>query len=169
MSHQLDNESPTEGLGKASSVKRRVLLVASGGGHWVQLNRLRRAFESYETLYATTLSGVATPSGYRPVANICDASRTEPWKIPVLVLQLLWIICKFRPNFIVTTGAGPGLIAIRIGKWFGARTVWIDSMANSETLSLSGAMAERYADLWLTQWPHLAESNPKLQFFGRVI
>jgi hypothetical protein len=29
-------------------------------------------------------------------------------------------------------------------------------MANAEALSLSGEMAGRHADLWLTQWQHLA-------------
>jgi hypothetical protein len=32
-------------------------------------------------------------------------------------------------------------------------------MANIEDLSMSGARAGRYADLWLTQWPHLAKAE----------
>ena len=60
---------------------------------------------------------------------------------------------------IVSTGAAPGYIAIRLGKLFGARSVWVDSIANPEQLSMSGAMAGRYADLWLTQWPHLAKRD----------
>lgn len=169
MPQQQDSNSVSPNAIKSLPQKHRILLVASGGGHWVQLTRLKRAFDGCDTLYATTMSGVATPSGDRPVAYISDASRTEPLKIPVLFFQLIWLFLKFRPNFVVSTGAGPGLIALRIGKWFGARTVWIDSMANSEALSLSGRLAERYADLWLTQWPHLTELNPKLQFYGRVI
>ena len=36
------------------------------------------------------------------------------------------------------------------------RTIWLDSIANSEELSGSGQHAKRWADAWLTQWPHLA-------------
>ena len=38
----------------------------------------------------------------------------------------------------------------------GARTIWLDSIANVEELSMSGSWIGRSADLWLTQWPHLA-------------
>jgi hypothetical protein len=41
----------------------------------------------------------------------------------------------------------------------GARTIWLDSIANVDELSLSGQMAGRFADLWLTQWPHLTEAD----------
>jgi len=36
---------------------------------------------------------------------------------------------------IVSTGAAPGYFAIVLGRLFGARTIWIDSMANIENLS----------------------------------
>ena len=87
----------------------------------------------------------------------------------LLVLQMSWLVLKFRPDVVITTGAAPGLVALQIGKLFGARTVWIDSLANAEKISLSGKLAERYADLWLTQWPHLVEQYPNLSSFGSVL
>ncbi|WP_220347888.1 hypothetical protein [Alkalilimnicola ehrlichii] len=42
------------------------------------------------------------------------------------------------------------------GKLLGAKTIWVDSLANAEQLSVSGAKVRRFADLWLTQWEHLA-------------
>ena len=57
----------------------------------------------------------------------------------------------------VSTGAAPGLMALAVAKLVaGSRTVWIDSIANSERLSLSGRLARPVADAWLVQWPHLA-------------
>ena len=42
------------------------------------------------------------------------------------------------------------------------------SIANAEELSLSGAKAGSCADLWLTQWPHLArEGGPR--YLGNVL
>ena len=61
-----------------------------------------------------------------------------------------------RPDVVVSTGAAPGYLALRCAKLLGARTVWIDSVANVEELSLSGRIASTKADLCLTQWPHLA-------------
>ena len=58
---------------------------------------------------------------------------------------------------VVTTGAAPGLMALVMGKLLaGSRTVWIDSIANTRRLSLSGRLAWPVADAWLTQWEHLA-------------
>ncbi|MGT2437726.1 hypothetical protein ACU4GH_20040 [Bradyrhizobium betae] len=103
------------------------------------------------------------------MAVVTDASRSHPASFAVLFAQMIWIIAKFRPDVIVTTGAAPGLVAIQVGKVLGARTVWIDSLANSERMSLSGKLARRYADLWLTQWPHLVEKYPNLSSFGAVL
>jgi hypothetical protein len=57
---------------------------------------------------------------------------------------------------VVSTGAAPGYVALRIAHVLRAQTIWLDSIANIAELSLSGAKVGRYADLWLTQWPHLA-------------
>jgi hypothetical protein len=64
-----------------------------------------------------------------------------------------------RPDVIVTTGAAPGYFAVRFGRLLGTRTVWVDSIANAEELSMSGRMAGKHASLWLTQWPHLAQGG----------
>jgi hypothetical protein len=73
-----------------------------------------------------------------------------------------------RPHVVVSTGAAPGYFALRLGRWFGARTVWIDSIANVEQLSMTGTLVRRFADRWLTQWPHLAQSGGP-EFAGAVL
>lgn len=135
----------------------------------MQLSRLGPAFEGLDKLYVTTLKGTRAPHGQRPVAVVQDASQTHPFELMLMFLQLAFVILKFRPHTIVTTGAAPGVFAVRIGKVLGARTIWIDSIANSEELSLSGRLVRKHADLWLTQWPHLVGSYPGLQYFGSVI
>lgn len=85
-----------------------------------------------------------------------------------MAAKIGWILLAVRPDVIVTTGAAPGYFAIRLGRMLGARTIWLDSVANVEQLSLSGQRIGRHADLWLTQWPHLAsEAGPK--FHGAVL
>ena len=75
---------------------------------------------------------------------------------------------RHRPDVVLSTGAAPGFFAILFGKLLGARTIWVDSIANAEQLSLSGKKAGRFADLWLTQWPHLAQPGGPL-YKGSVI
>jgi hypothetical protein len=82
--------------------------------------------------------------------------------------MVVGLLIRVRPDVVVSTGAALGYFAVRFGRWFGARTIWVDSVANAEELSMSGQMAGRHADLWLTQWPHLArEQGPA--FLGSVL
>ena len=154
--------------GLAVAERKSLLLVASAGGHWAELVRLVPAFEGHETLYVTTLGGVPAPSGARAVAIVRDASRSRPDLILLMLAQIVKIVARFRPNLIITTGAAPGLLALQVGRLFGARTVWIDSIANAEELSLSGRMAKYFSDLWLTQWPHLTSKYSGLMYIGTV-
>jgi len=75
------------------------------------------------------------------------------------MIRIGWILLWERPDIVLSTGASCGFFAVFFGKISGAKTIWLDSIANAKTLSLSGKWAGRYADLWLTQWPHLAKSQ----------
>lgn len=157
----------TNGHAVHARAGRKVLAVASGGGHWIELVRLRPAFGDYDTVYV----GVATPRpeevGGSRVYVVNDATRWSRLALARLALRLLVILWKERPDVVVSTGAAPGCICVCAAKLMGARTVWIDSIANAEQLSLSGRLAGRFSDLWLTQWPDLARPGGP-RFLGTV-
>jgi hypothetical protein len=56
-----------------------------------------------------------------------------------------------------------------LGKMSGAKVVWIDSITNTERLSLSGRLVRPFADLLLTQWQELAEKYPRVEYAGQII
>lgn len=145
----------------------RVLAVASGGGHWVQLLRLRPAFEGSEVTWMTTQADYAKDVGERLIV-VRDANLWNKWALAQMFLQVGWKLLVLRPDVVVTTGAAPGFAAVLFGRLVGARTVWIDSIANSETLSTSGAKVGRWAHVWLTQWEHLAQLEGP-HFWGAVL
>ncbi len=148
--------------------KTRVLAVASGGGHWVQLLRITRALQDVEVIYVTTIAGYRSQVGGAAFFLVPDANRWNKLRLVWMAFKLLIIVLRVRPAAVVTTGAAPGYFALRFARWFGARTVWIDSIANAEELSLSGRQAGKFADLWITQWPHLAaKDGPRC--FGAVM
>jgi UDP-N-acetylglucosamine:LPS N-acetylglucosamine transferase len=141
--------------------QRTVLAVASGGGHWVQLLRLRPAFEGCRVVFVTVseqyradvAADLAQGAEFR-VVN--DATRWNKFGLLLLAWRIFWILLTVRPDAVLTTGAAPGYFALRLARLFGARTAWIDSIANVEELSLSGRRIGPSCDLWLTQWQHLA-------------
>jgi UDP-N-acetylglucosamine:LPS N-acetylglucosamine transferase len=142
-----------------SSQRKKIFAIASGGGHWVQLLRLRPAFEGHALHLATTVKGLDYNLKGTPVHIIRDGSRWDRRGTVIMVLQLFWLLLKLRPDVIITTGAAPGVAAIAIGKLIGARCVWLDSIANASELSLSGRLVAHMADLRLTQWPDLAKDG----------
>jgi UDP-N-acetylglucosamine:LPS N-acetylglucosamine transferase len=145
----------------------RVLAVSSGGGHWVQLRRLMPAFESQDVVFVTVDEAYRDDVPHHRFRAVQDATQWDRLRLIRLVLQMLWIVVVERPHVVVTTGAAPGFFAIVFGKLLGARTLWLDSIANVERLSDSGRVVRRFADVWLTQWSHLArEGGP--EFAGRV-
>lgn len=150
-------------------VRKRVLLVASGGGHWIELTRLAEAFRNCHCEFVSTAPNLIAPIGERPVIKVTDGSRDTMGALISSFAQLWRIIHTRRPDVIVSTGAAPGAIAVYIAKLYGIRTIWIDSVANCDELSLSGRAVRYVADLCLTQWPHLASRDPRLRFFGRVL
>lgn len=136
--------------------RKRVLAIASGGGHWQQLMRLRPAFEGACTIYLTTDGAYAKDVPASDVFVVTDANRDVPLKLVRSSIEVFWRVMRTRPDVVVSTGAAPGLFGVLFGRLVGARTIWVDSIANAETLSLSGRIASKVANIALTQWPHLA-------------
>ena len=163
-----DAARSADGNGDGDDSHKKILAVASGGGHWVQLLRMLPAFAGSEIVYVTTLGSYRQHVAPSRFYVVCDGNRWNKIRLLRMALKILYVIVRERPNVVISTGAAPGYFALRIGKWFGATTIWVDSIANAEKLSLSGARIGPHADLWLTQWPHLARADGP-RFEGAVL
>jgi UDP-N-acetylglucosamine:LPS N-acetylglucosamine transferase len=136
---------------------RKVMAVASGGGHWVELRRIMPAFAGSEVVYVSTEPAAdadLAPARYYAVQNV---TRKNRFAFARIIRQIWQVLRTERPDVVITTGAAPGLVALALAKLLcRSRTVWIDTVANSEKMTLSGRLARPVADAWLVQWPHLA-------------
>ena len=149
--------------------KTRVLLISSSGGHWVQMNRLKPALEGNALFFACTDKSYEQVVTEGKFFAVPEASQTSSkFTILAQAFCVLFILLKIKPHAIITTGAAPGFFALFFGRFLKIKTVWLDSIANVDEPSLSGRKAAKYADLYLTQWQHLAGVNG-LQYFGSVI
>lgn len=138
---------------------KTILAISSSGGHWVQLGRLRPAFAGHRVIFASVRpedGSDVTPADYHVIP---DATRWNKLRFAWMTFRVTLLVVRLRPDVIISTGAAPGFVALRVGALVGARTCWLDSIANTEVLSESGRRIGPKADLWLTQWPDLAESD----------
>jgi hypothetical protein len=146
---------------------KRVLAIASGGGHFIQLMRLSPAWDGHDVSIATVDPSSRALVGELPFFSFRDVSRADWWRIPGAAIDIARILLAVRPQVIITTGALPGLIAAALARPFGAKCLWVDSIANSEVLSGSGAQAGLVCNQVITQWPQLATT--KVEHWGSVL
>lgn len=147
---------------------KKILAVSSGGGHWIELLRLRPAFAGHSVEYVTVRSDYRNDVPEHPFHEVNDATGWSYLASLQLLLRIAVILWRVRPDVVISTGAAPGYFAIRLGKMLGAKTIWVDSLANVEELSRAGRLAGPHADLWMTQWPKLAQ-QPGPVFLGQVL
>lgn len=144
------------------------MAIASGGGHWEQLLLLRDAFADHKVTYVTTLQSLGEKAGLKHVRIVPDCNRNQPLRVLWVTARVLAVMILVRPHVVISTGALPGLIALVLGKYLGARTIWVDSIANAEEFSMSGSLARRHAALWLSQWPAVAKAA-SAEYAGSVL
>lgn len=149
------------------SSRPKVLAVASFGGHLVQLMRMMRSFASSADIAFVSTAEEGRPDGCMSFDVVSDFSRSNPWLALAQIKKMRSIIKRERPCIVVTTGAAPGLLALMVAKSMGIPTLWIDSIANADSLSMCGRIASRIADRTLTQWPHLATG--RVEYHGSVL
>ncbi|MCE9662535.1 oligosaccharide biosynthesis protein Alg14 [Halomonas sp. M5N1S17] len=141
----------------------KVLFAASFGGHWAQLKRLTELLACDEREFVSTAREQHQSADY----YLDDFSVRELWRGVRQLPRALSIVRKSRPDLIISTGAAPGLLVLFAGFLLGKKTLWVDSIANSRRLSLSGRVAKLFASQVLTQWPELATG--RVRYLGRLL
>ena len=148
----------------------RICLVASAGGHMNQLLKLAESWKGYDTFYITTTA--ALKEKLREQGNVYivgECNREYPWRVIQVLVRCISIILRERPDVVISTGAAVGCITCFLGKLVGAKVIWLDSIANVSHISLSGRMVRLFANLFLVQWPELAEKYRNVGYEGTVI
>lgn len=140
-------------------VSRKVIAIASAGGHWKELMLLEPVFEKFNVSFITTMDGLNDGGETQNTFVVKDSNQNEKLSVVISFIQILKLIYSIKPDCIISTGASPGALAMMIGRLYGCKTIWVDSIANSEELTLGGKIASYFADVTLTQWEHLADNK----------
>ena len=164
----MHGEAQTAAIPNINFRIKKILAVSSGGGHWVELIRLLPAFSGNIVVFATVDKVYRSEAGTARFYTIQDVTRWNKLRWVQTFAKLAYILFREKPDVVISTGALPGYFSLRLAKWFGIKTIWVDSIANVEELSMSGQSIGKHADLWLTQWPQLAKPEGPL-YKGTVL
>ena len=136
------------------------MAVSSIGGHWIQLLRIVRPLEKdMDIAYISTNIECKTMVGDHTFYHIKDFSRWNAYLLFPTLIKAIKLIIHESPDVVISTGAAPGLICLFAAKLCGKKTIWIDSIANIQKLSMSGYIASKFVSRTYTQWEHLADSH----------
>lgn len=147
-----------------------VLLVASSGGHLLQLLSLEMAWAglSHHWVVEDTIDAHSLLAG-RSMDVI--SFKTERSVIGLLrgLPRAARLVMRERPIVVVTTGAAPAVPYAWIGRLSGARVVYIESITRVEELSLAAKLIAPFANRLYVQWPELAERRRGARYAGAVL
>lgn len=148
----------------------KICLAASSGGHLSQLLKLSESWKSHKTFCVTTTDVVGRNiQEFGKVYVVGECNRQHLIKVIKVLVRCIKAVFRERPDVVISTGAAAGCMVCFLSKLSGAKVVWLDSITNVERISLSGRMVRHIADLFLVQWPKLAERYRNVEYVGTVI
>ena len=153
---------------------KKVIFAASSGGHLTELLKVQELFKEYDYLLVTEMTDVTRDLKDKYNIKYVDygpnKNKIVYWcTIFKNLAKAIGIVAKFRPDTIVSTGAQVGGFFCYIGKFFGAKVVYIETMAKIKELSGTGNNVYKIADKFYVQWKNLAEKYDKAEYIGRLI
>ncbi len=150
------------------SGSKKVLIVASPGGHLLQMLALEPAWSDEERVWVTLrstdveylLQDEKVIYGHGPTPrDVGNFFRNLRLAARVLREQ--------DPAVVISTGAGLALPFFILGKLQRRRLVYVESITRVEKLALTGRLVYPLADAFFVQWDSLAELR-RARFHGSV-
>jgi len=148
----------------------RALLVGSSGGHLAQLHQLKGWWEGHDRLWVTFLK----PDALSLLSEEKTAWAHSPTtrNIPNLLrnLKLSWkVLRSYRPDVVVSTGAGVALPFFVLAKAFRVKTVYLEVYDRIDSKPLTSRLCYPFTDLFLVQWEEQQRMYPKSHVVGRLL
>jgi UDP-N-acetylglucosamine:LPS N-acetylglucosamine transferase len=166
----------------------KIGILCSAGGHLTQALSVLEAFQGHDCFLV--LQNFPTVKNFNPPyffktyhlkilfnygLGIKISSRQIIWLGVYITLlnntvELIKIFMKEKPDALFSTGSEIAIPAFYIGKFlFGAKLIFLESIARIKDISLTGKVLLPIVNLFLVQWEELLHKYKKAKFWGRVI
>lgn len=147
---------------------KKVLFISSTGGHLFELMQLSPLFEKYDYHIITEKSKTneylkekyKNRVSYLPYGTRSKLF-TYVFKYFYLCLKTIYLYIKIRPKYIITTGTHTAGPMCYLGKIFGSKIIYIETIANINSKTATGKLIYPIADLFIVQWEEMKKIYPK--------
>lgn len=148
-------------------IQMKLLLVCTSGGHFSTMRSLQPFWSVHERVWVSDLKKDTEILEDKEKVNWL--SYQAPRDLLALIVNIpksLRIICREKPDIIISTGASLAINFALIAKLFGIKFIYIESISRAEELSLTGKIVYLLSSEFYVQWPELSEKYPKAIFKG---
>ncbi|MGD0635434.1 MAG: glycosyltransferase [Beijerinckiaceae bacterium] len=145
----------------------KVLLVTPSGGHLSEIRALRNCYADRPHLYVLN-APIVEPADMQGRTRIIALSQRD-WKFLLNLAEAFAIIRRERPAVILTTGGGFSVAFALMGKLFGVKTVYVETVAKVNVPTVTGKIMYRLAERFFYQWPYLEPFFPKGEYVGLIL
>src|SRR5262245_31738975 len=148
----------------------KAILVCSSGGHLAQLHRLQPWWSKHDRLWVTfrKVDSTSLLAGEKVVWAFHPTTRS----ITNLVrnLFLAWrTVSRYRPDVVVSNGAGVAVPFFLAARMLGTRTVYIEDLGRISTRALTSRLCYPISNLFVLQVEDQKAMYPRGRVAGRLV
>ena len=155
--------------------RKKIMFISSTGGHFNEMSQLKELTKKYDYYIVTekTSDKMYLKEKYPHKVSFLvygtkDHFLVYPFKLFYNCFKSLFIYIKVRPTVILTTGAHTAGPMCCIGKILGSKIIFIETMANISTKTITGRLIYKFADLFIVQWESMLKLYPKATYGGWI-
>lgn len=151
--------------------RKKLCLAASSGGHLDEILNLKGLQNYYDTVLLTEKTKYPIKTWINKVYFVPQVNRKE-------LLCLFKLFCGFgvsmflaikeRPMAVVSIGALATIPICLVAKLFGIKVIYIESFARKKSLSKTGKLLCRIADITIVQWREMLQFCPDAVYGGTI-
>lgn len=156
-------------------LKRKVLFIASTGGHLNELMQIKPLFKKFDYHIVTEKTKVddSFKEEYQDkISFLIYGTKKYPisyiFKFLANCFISLYYFFKYQPEVVVTTGTHTAVPMCYIAKIFGSKVIFIETFANRTTGTLAGKLVYPIADTFVVQWEEMHKVYPKSVCWGWI-
>lgn len=152
--------------------QKKILLVATAGGHLQELMALEPAYSEYDRVLLTdrfpwtvALDAYLVP---RWTGKRCFYIRMSLYLL-ICGIYASWIFLRHRPKVMLTTGAEIALPAILLSKLFGCKSIFVESVTCFERPSFTARFALLWVNRFYSQQPETVAYDTSIIYEGSIV
>lgn len=147
----------------------KTCLVGSSGGHLTHLYMLKPFWKEKERFWVTFDKEDARSLLKHEKMYVCYYPTNHNLKNLIKNTAVAWkIIRKERPDLIISSGAAVAVPFFYLGKFFGAKLVYIEIYDRLESATITGKLVYPIADRFIVQWEEMKKVYPKAINLGSI-